>query len=173
MKSQVHSREKCAGQTCAVHNPSHHMGDWPWRVRWDRDGMIERDCAHGVGHPDPDSVRWIAESGGDCGGLVHGCCAEQCCTAPQRVDPEPLFSVQVGQIWADNDYRKSGRTLKITALEGNDAICQVLTNYDHVQEELDKGYWSYQDMRGTQTTIKVRRLYPNARGYRLIEDQAA
>lgn len=88
------------------------------------------------------------------------------------------FEVLPGQVYADNDYRKPGRTLRVERLtdDGVYAICTVLTNYDAVQRSLDLGWTFRQDMRGTQTAIRVRRLYPNARGYALIsepEDAAA
>ncbi|MFH9606822.1 hypothetical protein [Streptomyces sp. NPDC017448] len=79
MKVNVHSPERCKGETCAIHNPSHHMASFPIVIRLDRGGMVERTCPHGVGHPDPDSVRWLESHNHDVGGFVHGCCAEHCC----------------------------------------------------------------------------------------------
>jgi hypothetical protein len=36
------------------------MVDWPVTFRMDlRPVMVERLCPHGVGHPDPDSLRWV------------------------------------------------------------------------------------------------------------------
>lgn len=89
------------------------------------------------------------------------------------------FEVLPGQIYRDMDYRASGRTFRVDRLtpDGLYAICTVLTNYDHVQEKLDsEDPGNYQDMRGSETAIKVRRLYPNARGYAFVsqpEDLAA
>lgn len=65
---RVHSREKCAGTPCCIHNPSdHHMKDWPQLWRDDRK-MMERTCPHGVGHPDPDDTKKYVDHGCD------GCC---------------------------------------------------------------------------------------------------
>lgn len=83
----------CREVGCAVHNPSdHHMKDWPQNFRDPRvealtfgmhPGLMERICPCGVGHPDPDHMRWYAlthdadstEAEG-----IHGC--DGCC------DPE-------------------------------------------------------------------------------------
>lgn len=80
------------------------------------------------------------------------------------------FEVKPGQIFADNDPRSEGRTLRVDEIENGVALCTILTNR-HITE-----YWLRQedswvkDQIGHRTRIKVRRLYPNARGYRLIED---
>lgn len=67
---RVHAASKCAGQWCAVHNPSdHHMKDFPQHFRLDR-GIMERTCPHGVGHPDPDDRTQDR---------THGCCEQRCC----------------------------------------------------------------------------------------------
>jgi hypothetical protein len=60
MTPPMHRREQCEGEPCTFHNPSnHHMKDWPITVRYDRYGLAERLCPHGVGHPDIDSVNWL------------------------------------------------------------------------------------------------------------------
>lgn len=72
----VHSKRKCLGETCVIHNPSnHHMRSWPLIWRDDR-GIFERLCGHGIGHPDPDQhgywrVLDIEHEG------IHGC--DGCC----------------------------------------------------------------------------------------------
>lgn len=70
---QVHSVDKCAGEVCCVHNPSeHHMRTWPQTWRADK-GLMERECPHGVGHPDPDDLKVrTSRSAG-----IHGC--DGCC----------------------------------------------------------------------------------------------
>lgn len=68
----VHDPDRCAGQPCPFHNPSDHpLSAAALHVRFDRpirftfDGTIyrefltERTCAHGVGHPDPDSLAYL------------------------------------------------------------------------------------------------------------------
>lgn len=75
----VHPKAACAGRTCVIHNPSDHsMVTWPRHLR--ETGLVERICEHGVGHPDPDSARWMNEnawegSRGTWG--MHGC--DGCC----------------------------------------------------------------------------------------------
>lgn len=89
-----HSRAACQGaakltQTvkvahpCPWHAPSKHgMREWPRVIRFDKLGLVERICAHGVGHPDPDSVAFITDyiiAGDPTGSLsVHGC--DGCCS---------------------------------------------------------------------------------------------
>lgn len=83
---QVHSPHACIGRGCSIHHPSeHHMREWPrvWRS-WH--GYIERTCPHGIGHPDPDDVAYIASTGLDDETTVgvHGC--DGCCqTAADRM----------------------------------------------------------------------------------------
>lgn len=80
-----HDREKCQGETphpCPWHAPSKHkMRNLPRHIRFDKLGLVERICTHGVGHPDPDSVAYLTENiiaGDPTGSLsVHGCCG--CC----------------------------------------------------------------------------------------------
>ncbi len=77
---QHHPVRDCAGRNCCIHNPSdHHMVEWPLVWREDRQ-LMERRCTHGVGHPDPDSIRYGRQfAGRDMG--VHGC--DGCC-APRK-----------------------------------------------------------------------------------------
>lgn len=79
----VHDRARCAGHPCCVHNPSeHHM--YGWRQHWRSDrGLMERLCAHGIGHPDPDHVAFVRRVLGDELAWehgVHGC--DGCCAPP-------------------------------------------------------------------------------------------
>lgn len=59
-RHSVHDATACEGESCVLHNPSdHHMADWPMVRRFDlRPPIVERQCEHGVGHPDPDSAAW-------------------------------------------------------------------------------------------------------------------
>lgn len=72
----VHRPDKCAGRPCVLHNPSDHpMRDW--KLNWRGDTRImERECPHGQGHPDPDDVAFQESIGRH---LVadHGC--DGCC----------------------------------------------------------------------------------------------
>lgn len=79
----THTAQQCKNTHCVVHNPSHHhMVSWPLNWRGDR-GMMERLCPHGVGHPDPDHLDFVASALGvhaayDEG--IHGC--DGCCPEP-------------------------------------------------------------------------------------------
>lgn len=76
----VHEPDDHIIDECALHNPtSHKMSDWQLFWRDDR-SMLERICRHGVGHPDPDQVRfWVAARGETYAESVsvHGC--DGCC----------------------------------------------------------------------------------------------
>jgi hypothetical protein len=61
------------------------------------------------------------------------------------------FLVEPGQVYADNDPRKEGRTIRIESLDGLYVIAR--------DEET-----------GISSRILKRRLYANARGYRLLEE---
>lgn len=76
----VHDPERCDGRYCSVHKRSDHsMRSFPQIWRWDR-GIMERICPHGIGHPDPDEMSYLASllpeeivyANG-----VHGC--DGCC----------------------------------------------------------------------------------------------
>jgi hypothetical protein len=73
----VHTKDKCEGNYCCIHNPSDHiMKDWPTHWRGDR-RLMERLCKHGVGHPDPDDLAFKARNGYPDSEGVHGC--DGCC----------------------------------------------------------------------------------------------
>lgn len=71
----VHDPNACSGRACVIHAPSDHaMRRFPTHWRPDR-GLMERICPHGIGHPDPDDVAYLAMRG--LLGSVHGC--DGCC----------------------------------------------------------------------------------------------
>jgi hypothetical protein len=77
---RIHPRSACDGRaSCVFHNPSdHHMKKWPKILR--ASGLVERQCEHGIGHPDPDSVAYFKLLNGDHRRMwlgVHGC--DGCC----------------------------------------------------------------------------------------------
>jgi len=80
-------------------------------------------------------------------------------------------TVRPGSIWADNDPRVAGRTLRVDAVDGTHATCTVLTNDDDTQRMLDNppSWWRGRDNRGKQTRIKLDRFRPTSTGYRLLK----
>jgi hypothetical protein len=74
-----HSESMCAAP-CPLHSPSdHHMTGWALIYRPFK-GIFERECPHGCGHPDPDSVDFVRRVRGEDGArvaAVHGC--DGCC----------------------------------------------------------------------------------------------
>jgi hypothetical protein len=90
----VHRAEYCQGRNCSIHNPSDH----PLRVAphvWRSDrGLMERECEHGIGHPDPDDLAFKKRIGNpDVPSLaVHGC--DGCCW-PERKPVQMEFVKRV------------------------------------------------------------------------------
>ena len=87
-----------------------------------------------------------------------------------------MTEVKPGQIWADNDWRSAGRTLRVERIEGDKAVCVILTNADKAQKNIDQaqgkpGYYAdFKDTRGKTTRLSVSRMRPTSTGYRLIRD---
>lgn len=82
----VHRQEYCAGRNCSIHNPSDHpLKAAPHMWRSDR-GLMERECEHGIGHPDPDDLEFKRRTGHhDMYTLgLHGC--DGCC----RPEDKPI-----------------------------------------------------------------------------------
>jgi hypothetical protein len=89
-------------------------------------------------------------------------------------------NVRPGQIWADNDPRAAGRTLRVDEIRHSPsmgrpvAVCTVLTNRDEAQKRIDHPFdlwYKPRDMRGQQTEIAVVRFRrPTSTGYRLVQD---
>lgn len=74
---RTHEAGDCAGEPCALHNPSdHHMR--AWRLHWRADRrLMERLCPCGIGHPDPDHMAHVLRTRGAAAVAVegiHGCC---------------------------------------------------------------------------------------------------
>lgn len=61
---------------CPIHRITDHlMRAFPQHFRMDN-GLMERICPHGIGHPDPDALPFFKERGIE-GMEVHGC--DGCC----------------------------------------------------------------------------------------------
>ncbi|WP_432034648.1 hypothetical protein [Streptomyces antibioticus] len=66
--------------------------------------------------------------------------------------------VRVGQVWADNDKRSEGRTVRIDEIDARYAYCTVLTTAMPSSRT------------GQRTRIGLERMRPTSTGYRLLED---
>jgi hypothetical protein len=84
--------------------------------------------------------------------------------------PEPP-EVKPGQIWADNDKRATGRTIRVDSIEGGKAVCTILTNPDYYDREVKAGRSAWVvDKRGKTTKISISRFRPTNSGYRLVKE---
>lgn len=73
--------------------------------------------------------------------------------------PETLIpEVKAQQVWADNDPRSKGRTLKVLAVADGKALCEVLT--DSEMATISRV--------GKTTRISLTRFKPNSTGYSLV-----
>lgn len=87
-----------------------------------------------------------------------------------------MSQIKVGQVYADNDDRVKGRTLKVVGVGETHSRMEVLTNAADIQRLLDDdtpGTRSYvpKDRRGQQTVIRNDRLGTSTqRGFTLVED---
>ena len=74
--TNVHHNRFCLGERCPIHNLSDHpMRAFPQHFRMDN-GLMERICPHGIGHPDPDGLPFFEKKGIE-GMGIHGC--DGCC----------------------------------------------------------------------------------------------
>lgn len=97
---RLHTLEACkttrkAGgpKNCVIHRPSlHRLTGSPQVLR--SSALIEDQCPHGVGHPNPDSVAYLNWASDETHWGIHGC--DGCCgTAPKF---KPRFD------WMEGDY---------------------------------------------------------------------
>lgn len=79
---KTHGPALCDGTPCCIHNPSdHHMRDWGLMFDPGKGDLAYRVCPHGIPHPDPDSLAYMARLLGADNVLylaLHTC--EGCCT---------------------------------------------------------------------------------------------
>lgn len=80
---KVHPNSWCEGEVCAIHHPSaHHMATWTQMYRADRrPPVMERICAHNLGHPDPDDLTVLRKDGA-AGVAARGHPCDGCCIPP-------------------------------------------------------------------------------------------
>ncbi|WP_280448420.1 hypothetical protein [Nocardia brasiliensis] len=73
--------------------------------------------------------------------------------------------IEVGQVWADNDRRSEGRTMRVVAIEMGyirRAVCELLTDVGGLEPS-----------RPRTVRIKVDRMHPTSTGYLLVSDPGA
>ena len=75
-------------------------------------------------------------------------------------------TVRPGQIWADNDPRSRGRTLRVVSVGPDKVRCVVLT-------ASEANATSATDPVGKTTQISRSRFRPTSNGYRLVADVEA
>lgn len=83
----THPREPRCDEGCVIHNPTDRTG---FKTHWRMDRrLMERVCSHGVGHPDPDHIRYVISTRGfeeAEADAVHGC--DGCCSPNKQVFKE-------------------------------------------------------------------------------------
>ncbi|SDH54098.1 hypothetical protein [Microbacterium sp. 77mftsu3.1] len=72
------------------------------------------------------------------------------------------ITVAVGQVREDNDERSRGRTVRIVGIDETHASVVVLTARSNAPADVKKR------VPGKRTRIRLDRLKPTGRGYRLI-----
>lgn len=77
--------------------------------------------------------------------------------------------IRPGQVWADNDWRSEGRTVRVDRVDSRYAYCTILTNTTRSQKILDACHLRQAvDRRGAQARILLSRMRPTSTGYRLV-----
>lgn len=79
-------------------------------------------------------------------------------TVAEAIAPDGQ-SVEIGQIWADNDWRARGRTVRIVEIVGK-----------HVYVETVTGVGGKPAPKRKPQRILLHRLRPNSTGYRFVSD---
>lgn len=138
---RAHSQNDCAGPPCPIHSPTdHHMRSWPQHYRHDR-AMMERVCAHGVGHPDPDCFNKAA--------LLHGC--DGCCQDTSSIRPR----ISLGET-----RKEAG--IAIVSMNNKTFLAQMRDHARVVTKE--KGQVSCDDLRVFALEYRIEPKSPNAWG---------
>lgn len=77
---------------------------------------------------------------------------------PGVKQPVMQVGVRVGQVWADNDKRAEGRTVRVDEVDARYAYCTVLMAATPGGRT------------GQRTRIALERMRPTSTGYRLLAD---
>lgn len=75
-------------------------------------------------------------------------------------------AVWPNQVWADNDWRSEGRTLRVIRTDETHALCEVLT--DSVSHRAYVANGVSRSRVGTTARIALKRFRPTSTGYREI-----
>lgn len=81
-----------------------------------------------------------------------------------------MTTPKVGQVWADNDKRSTGRTVRIVAVGRTHATVELVGQRGRPA----RGHEAKQKAEpGRRTRIRLDRFEPTSTGYRLIETEQA
>jgi hypothetical protein len=83
-------------------------------------------------------------------------------------ETEPI-PVRVGQVWADNDKRSTGRHVRVVEVREKHAVVELVAQRGRAWSGLRSGE-AQRAKPGRRTMIRLERFKPNSTGYRLIED---
>lgn len=76
-----------------------------------------------------------------------------------------MTAVAPGQVWLDRDKRSAGRALRVVRIEGEYAVCLVISDGTAKR----RSHWATRPAGwtsvGTLTRIKVERFRPTSNGY--------
>lgn len=80
---------------------------------------------------------------------------------------QSAVGVERGQVWADNDPRSKGRTVRVLRVEETYAVVTVLTARDSAHDA------ERQRAVGAERRIRLARFTPTSTGYRLVTGETA
>lgn len=75
-----------------------------------------------------------------------------------------MTEIKPGQVWADNDPRSKGRTIRVLRVEETHAVVIVLSARIHAQQaERNRA-------EGAERRVRLDRFKPTRTGYRLVKE---
>lgn len=89
---------------------------------------------------------------------------------PETPDVRKNPDVRIGQVWADNDKRSTGRHLKVIAFTDFAAAAGGKPRSAVVVLCTPNGRTIYTNGKARRTRIKLARFRPTSTGYRLVHD---
>ncbi len=97
---------------------------------------------------------------------------DSCCHIHMKEEEGTVTEVKVGQVWADNDPRSEGRTVRVDVVDGRRAFCTVITNSNLVQQDVSDPHrvLPVNDRRGKTTSIHLDGFDGSRRGYVLVKE---